>query len=151
MKFIISWRSAGLTAMVILACGCASNRLAPTVVDERPFTSQGAQPQQDRTRSSESTKSGVAANENAPGIVVHIDPITGEFRPGPPGGATLPQAAQAAKAAAPPFKEIPSPIPGGGVMIDVQGHFHTPLVATMDADGKVTLKHESTMPPGAEK
>ena len=36
-------------------------------------------------------------------------------------------------------------------MIDLKGHFRTPLVATIDADGKVTLKHESGAPAGAEK
>ena len=36
-------------------------------------------------------------------------------------------------------------------MIDLKGHFRTPLAATIDADGKVTLKHESGEPAGAEK
>jgi hypothetical protein len=36
-------------------------------------------------------------------------------------------------------------------MVDLQGHFLTPLVATMGPDGKVTLKHQSTLPPEIEK
>ena len=31
-------------------------------------------------------------------------------------------------------------------MIDLKGQFQTPLVATINADGKVTLKHEPTLP-----
>jgi hypothetical protein len=82
-----------------------------------------------------------------PGIIVYIDPVTGEFLPSPAPGVTTPADA-AAKVSSPQFFEIPSPVPGGGNMIDLKSQFRTPLVATIDADGKVTMKHESAGPIG---
>ena len=37
--------------------------------------------------------------------------------------------------------EVPSSVPGGGVKVDLQGRFQSPLVGTIDADGKVKMQH----------
>ncbi len=93
----------------------------------------------------------VPPTEGTAGIVVHIDPTTGRFLPEPPAGnVTPPPATASLKASPPPLYETASPTPGGGVMIDLNGQFHTPLVATINADGKVTLNHASTIPGQAE-
>jgi hypothetical protein len=153
MKQTRLWRDAGLlTLAVVFAGGCAANKLAPRAVEEPAIISQNEQPQLDTSRASDPVKPAPMASEDAAGIVVHIDPTTREFLPEPPAAAVAqPPAADAAKAPLPELYEVASPTPGGGVMIDLKGHFRTPLVATIDADGKVTLKHESGVPAGAEK
>jgi hypothetical protein len=37
--------------------------------------------------------------------------------------------------------ETLSPVPGGGVKVDLQGRFRSPLIATQDAEGKITIQH----------
>ena len=141
-----------LTLAVFIAGGCAANMPAPRAVGEPAISSQNEQPQLDTSRIANPVEPPAVAGEKAAGIVVHIDPTTGEFLPEPPAtGVAEPPAAGAAKAPLPELYEVASPTPGGGVMIDLKGHFRTPLVATMDADGKVTLKHESKVPAGTEK
>ena len=152
MKQVILQSRVVLTALlVVFAAGCAANVAAPVGVIN-PATSLGQpQPQFDAARSSDAAKPEMAGTGIASGLVVHIDPNTGEFLPEPLANGVTPQpAANAAKASAPQLYEVPSPTPGVGVMIDLQGHFQTPLVATIDADGKVTMKHELRAPIGTE-
>ncbi|MDZ4345628.1 MAG: hypothetical protein U1E51_24705 [Candidatus Binatia bacterium] len=139
MEQVILQSRVVLTALlVVFAGGCAAN------IPGQP------QPQFDAARSSDAAKPEMAGTGVASGLVVHIDPKTGEFLPEPPADGVTPQRANAVKAPAPQFDLVPSPTPGGGVMIDLQGHFQTPLVATIDADGKVTMKHELRAPIGTE-
>jgi hypothetical protein len=147
------WRNAGLLTLAgFFAGGCSANMPAPGAVGEPAINAQNEQPQLDRPRIADPVEPVAVAREKAAGIVVHIDPTTGEFLPEPPvTGVVQPPAVDAAKAPLPELYEVASPTPGGGVMIDLKGHFRTPLVATIDADGKVTLKHESSLPPGTEK
>jgi len=141
-----------LTLAVFFAGGCAANMPVPRAVGKPAISSQNEQPQLDTSRIADRVEPAAVASEKAAGIVVHIDPTTREFLPEPPAtGVAEPPAADAAKAPLPELYEVASPTPGGGVMIDLKGHFRTPLVATMDADGNVTLKHESGVPAGAEK
>lgn len=144
MKQSNLWNGAGLVALAIFAGGCAGKMAAPQAGAEPAINSQHAQPQLDAARAAGAVTPSAVTRENARGFVVHIDPITGEILPGvPAGGVTPPNAAAAAKVPVPQFFEVPSSVLGGGVMVDLQGHFLTPLVATIDADGKVTLKHET--------
>lgn len=138
---------AGLVALAILAGGCAGKMAAPRTVAEPTISSHNLPPQLDSARTA-----GVASSENAPGFVVNIDPVTGEILRGPPASAlTPPNAAAAANTPAPEFFEVPSSVPGGGVKVKLQDQFLTPLVATIGADGDVTLKHETTMPADTAK
>jgi hypothetical protein len=76
-------------------------------------------------------------------IVVHIDPQTGQITVPPmaaPTGQT--QQPQINTLAMPPLRETVSPVPGGGVMIHLDERFLTPLMATIDADGKVRIGHD---------
>jgi hypothetical protein len=153
LKHTTFWRRAGLISVsIVFAGGCAANMQTPKAVEERATGLEDSQPQFDTAQTDKGAKTATNPRENAPGIVVHIDPTTGEFLPEPPaGGVALPQPADAARAPAPQLYEVPSPVPGGGMMIDLQGQFRTPLVATMGPDGKVTLKHQSTLPSEIEK
>jgi hypothetical protein len=79
---------------------------------------------------------------------VYVDPETGEFT-------VPPKEARAAEAPAPEaafstshegLVVIPSPVPGGGVMVDLKGRFRSPLTATLGADGKVEMRHRPCVP-----
>jgi hypothetical protein len=144
--------NAGLAMfLVVFAGGCAVKIPAPIAVEELATSVERVQPRIDAARTSHPAKPGAAASKEAPGMVVHIDPTTGEFLPEPPAdGTTPPRAAEAAQVSIPQFYEVPSPTPGGGIMIDLQGHFHMPSVATMDDNGKLTVTHEPAMPAGAK-
>jgi len=151
MKHVDFWHNVGAALLVVFVGGCAANTAGRIAIEELATSPEQAQPRFDAAQNSDPAKPNAAASKEASGLVVHIDPTTGEFLAEPPAkDVTPPRAAAAAKASAPQFREVPSPTLGGGVMIDLQGHFHTPLVATIDADGKVTLKHESALPAGAE-
>lgn len=84
------------------------------------------------------------APQESPGMRAYIDPVTGEFGVPPPGEAPSPEALAPGAAYSTSDEglvETPSPVPGGGVMIDLQGRFRGPLTATLDADGKMKMQH----------
>lgn len=92
--------------------------------------------------------------ETAPSIVVHVDPKTGQIIT-PPAGALAgqilqPQGDTAKPPVAQPQQTI-SPVPGGGVMIHLDERFMTPSTATIDADGKVRVEHQSSVSDSNEK
>jgi hypothetical protein len=79
----------------------------------------------------------------AGGLTVHIDPLTGHFtKPG--GGIPMqlsPAEANALSTSHQGLVETLSPRPRGGAVVHLQGRFQSPLVATIDAQGKVTIQH----------
>jgi len=83
--------------------------------------------------------------EKTPAIIVHIDPQTGRIIPPPPAPwpGHVPQSPlDTAKQPLPQLQQTLSPVPGGGVMIQLDERFHTPLTAAIDADGKVRFEHK---------
>ncbi len=74
----------------------------------------------------------------SPGMKVYIDPETGELLEQPPKGT---QAMVTPSAALPEPEQVESPVPGGGVMVDVRKRFQTPLQVRMGSDGKPVLRH----------
>ena len=77
-----------------------------------------------------------------------IDPQTGEFvEP----SADAPAAKGAFGTSAEGLQATPSPVPGGGEMIDLQGHFRSPLDATQDAEGQLSIQHPPNVPSSGEK
>ena len=81
----------------------------------------------------------------AGGLRVYIDPQTGAIRQTPfPGSAPLqltPREQNALSTSHEGLVEVPSALPGGGVKLDLQGRFQSPLIATIDATGKVKMQH----------
>ena len=70
-----------------------------------------------------------------------VDPDSGELVAGPAEPAfSGPQAMRQAdtEASTETLDEQPSPVPGGGVMIDLKGHFRSPVSVTVDSDGDAT-------------
>jgi hypothetical protein len=93
-------------------------------------------------------KAGTAAayQQTSPGIAqrAYIDPETGEFV-NPPEHET-PAASKsiqpsALSISAETMEEASSPVPGGGVMIDLKGRYQHSVSATVEADGKATVEH----------
>jgi len=83
--------------------------------------------------------------EKTPAIIVHIDPQTGRIitPPTTPLPGQVPQSPlDTVKQPLPQLQQTLSPVPGGGVMIQLDERFHTPLTATIDADGKVRFEHK---------
>jgi hypothetical protein len=88
--------------------------------------------------------------EGAAGMKIYIDPQTGAIRPDPaPGTAPLeltPQLRDAFSTSHQGLSEVQSSVPGGGFKLDLQGRFQSPLVVTIDADGKVKMQHPGQPP-----
>ena len=82
---------------------------------------------------------------SAPGMMIYIDPKTGTFLKEPaPGHVPLelsPQLQNALSTSHEGLVEVPSSVPGGGVKLDLQGRFQSPLFGTIDADGKLRMQH----------
>jgi hypothetical protein len=80
-----------------------------------------------------------------PGMVIYVDPQTGAFVKEPAPGTVpvqlTPQLRQALSTSHQGLFETPSPLPGGGFKLDLQGRFQNPLFATIDADGTLRVKH----------
>ena len=74
----------------------------------------------------------------AAGMRAYADPRTGALLPGPPPGRTVQPSAAFSRSSA---GLVETRSPGGGVMVDLQGRFQSPLVATVGADGQVRFHH----------
>ena len=91
-----------------------------------------------------------AALSGASGMVIYIDPQTGAIRNTPTPGTVpvqlTPQLQNALSTSHQGLTESPNPVPGGGVKVDLQGRFQSPLVATIDANGKLKMQHLHDIP-----
>jgi hypothetical protein len=90
-----------------------------------------------------------AAGVVAPGMVLHIDPATGQFTDSP----SAQQMKELSAALAPGLNTSDNGLtvrknagPGGGVMIDLQGRFQNTSIAVVDEHGKL----QTTCAPGSE-
>lgn len=79
------------------------------------------------------------------GMVIHIDPQTGALLKEPAPGSAVMEVSPAMRNAMSTSSEglvvRKSSIPGGGEILDLQGRFQSPLIATIDANGKVKMHH----------
>lgn len=89
------------------------------------------------------------------GMTIYIDPKTGAFLKEPaPGYVPLkisPQLQKALSTSHEGLVESPSSVPGGGVKLDLQGRFQSPLFVTIDCDGKVKMRHLHELPASGDK
>jgi hypothetical protein len=77
---------------------------------------------------------------SAAGYVVHIDPVTGRLASTPQGAAPAmfdEEMLNRLSTSSEGLVVQPSPVPGGGVMVDLQGRFQNAFVATVDDSGRV--------------
>lgn len=85
----------------------------------------------------------------AGGLKVYVDPKTGRITNAPGAGVPLqlsPAEANAVSTSHQGLVETLSPRNGGGAVVNLQGRFQSPLVATIDAQGNVVIQH---LDPGA--
>ena len=91
----------------------------------------------------------------AAGMMIYIDPQTGAILKEPaPGTVPLqltPDLQKALSTSHQGLVEVPSPVPGGGVTVDLQGRFQSPLFDTIYADGKLKMRHLHATPESGEK
>jgi hypothetical protein len=84
------------------------------------------------------------------GINIYIDPQTGEFiqepRQGQEALKITPEMQNATSTSSEGLVEEISPVPGGGVMIDLKGRFQSPLIITQDPSGKQKTRHLNDLP-----
>ena len=123
-----------LFMLVLAFCTHCTNGRTPSTIEDvgQTKTSATASQQQSRTGSSQRA---------------YIDPETGEFV-SPPEHET-PAASQSIQPSAfsihaETMEEESSPVPGGGVMIDLKGRFKSPVRATIEASGKTTIEHPAS-------
>jgi len=83
--------------------------------------------------------------QGAAGMTVYIDPQTGAILSAPaPGTVPLqvtPELRNALSTSHQGLVQVPSSVPGGGVKLDLQGRFQSPLIVATDADGTVKMRH----------
>ncbi len=96
-----------------------------------------------------------AAAEGVGGMTVYIDPKTGAFLREPaPGFVPLqlnPQLQNALSTSHQGLVEVPASVPGGGIKLDLQGRFQSPLVVIIDANGKPSMQHLGEPPAVDDK
>lgn len=89
-----------------------------------------------------------ASHQN--GMSVYIDPQTGKFLSAPAPGQEIltinSEMQNATSTSSEGLIEEKSPIPGGGIMMDLKGRFQSPLVITQDPSGKLQSQHLNDIP-----
>ena len=127
----------------IAACFTAAAQPAPSDKDQ-------PSPMERASGAAQAQSSGTA-----PGMKVYVDPQTGAFLSEPPQGAAPPELSPAERNAFSTshqgLSEEQNPIPGGGVRLNLQGRFQSPLTVTVGPDGKVTMQHRSADAPANDQ
>jgi hypothetical protein len=122
---------------------CAGG-IQPTLAAEwQPTSTEATQAPSSATLVPGHDEQPAGAVEGATGMRIYRDPVTGELGDPPaeaPDQISLPPA-DALSTSSEGLVETPSPMPDGGVMVDLQGRFRSPLIATQDAEGKITIQH----------
>jgi hypothetical protein len=114
-----------------------------------PGESQSASPSQTQTESNAgASQPPPAVPEAAAGMIVYLDPQTGALRHAPAPGTVPLQLTPALQNAVSTSHQglVETPAAGGGVKVDLQGRFQSPLVATIDAHGNLSMQHLQAMP-----
>ena len=99
----------------------------------------------------------VFAGEGAPvpGMMIYIDPQTGAILQEPaPGTVPLqltPELQNAFSTTHQGLAEVQMSGPGGGVKVDLQGRFQSPLFATVGASGKTKIQHLHELPESVDQ
>jgi len=89
------------------------------------------------------------AGPYTPEYRVYIDPATGALTSQPSGSDPAPlgkDTERALSTSSEGLREVPSPVPGGGTMVDLQGRFHNVSVATVDENGDLKAPCVSGLP-----
>jgi hypothetical protein len=124
-----------------LFCG---GEIQPTLAAEwQPASAEATQVPSGATLVPEPDEQPAGAVEGAAGMKIYRDPVTGELvdPPAEVEAQVSPPPDDALSTSSEGLVETLSPVPGGGVMVDLQRRFRSPLIATQDAEGKITIQH----------
>jgi hypothetical protein len=126
----------------------------PAEVQQKNSVETPASPNTTTTVGEKQGEKIIHPQEGAAGMRVYVNPNTGEIMQ-PPVGAPAAETTQSLEKAfstsSEGLVETPSSVPGGGVILDLQGRFRSPLVATQGADGKISIEHMPVTPGSGEK
>ena len=114
-----------------------------------PGEGQSAPPGQPQTGSNAGTSQPPAAiPEGASGMIIYINPHTGAILKEPAPGTVPLQLTPELQNALSTSHEglVATPTADGGVKVDLQGRFQSPLGATIDANGNLRIQHLHEMP-----
>lgn len=115
-----------------------------------PSANQSAGSRGARTDASLNQQANVSAlPKNAANQRATIDPETGALTALPQSdepttdvpASTATLSTSTASDTAEQLEELSSPVPGGGMMIDLKGRFQNPISASIGANGKISIEH----------
>jgi hypothetical protein len=143
-----------LTGLFGFAAGLVA-AAQPAFSEEGAPASSGQMEPGSGTGVSQGAEASAGTPEGAAGLTVHIDPQTGKImRERAPNTEPLqlsPREQNASSTSHAGLVQTPNSLPGGGVKLDLQGRFQSPLVATTDANGKIKIEHLHEMPGHSEE
>ena len=142
-------RAGGRTVATVLAtltvlggAGAAAVAAETTSIDCQETAQAGPRPAGgDTAVAPAGQEEAVPVQQGTSGFRAYIDPETGQLTV-PPEDAPAEEPTAAALATSDEgLVAVPSPVPGGGNVVDLKGRFRSPLMATVDAEGKVEIHH----------
>jgi hypothetical protein len=130
-------------ASILFAITLGALAAQPAVAEDRPQGMGPAHPSVPSTSDDALEQPPANAAVGSASQRVFVDPETGELvsparampKQAPPANAAFSTSHEG-------LVEEESPVPGGGVMVDLQGRFQSPLMVTLDSDGGVEFTHE---------
>jgi len=146
----------GLLMGLLVASVGVALAAQPAFPDEnQPAPSVQTQTGSGASAAPQAAKTPDAVPGGASGMMIYIDPTTGAILKEPaPGTVPLrltPQLQNALSTSHQGLVETPSSVAGGGVKVDLQGRFQSPLFVTIDAHGKVKMQHLDETPESGDK
>jgi hypothetical protein len=134
----------GALALLLSVDGSQSAAAAEKQHQDRPKAAQLGCPEPVVTHGKKADgNQNVGGATGSGGIRAYIDPATGQLVDTPPDSVPAPQLpADGVKTPVEEPVEIQSPVPGGGIKVDLKGRFRGPLTATVGPDGKIVIQHK---------
>lgn len=133
--------------ILIALCINCNRENPPSITDNVQDTNSKYTPPSRNIRTVQKpNEKNLTAIRNGKALRVYIDPQTGEFITSEE-AEVLPEERLTPSAAYSTFheglEERPSPVPGGGTMVDLKGRFQSPLTVTIDSSGGVKIEHKA--------
>lgn len=133
-----------LLVVIALCINCDRENPPSTADNSQEDDIKYASPSRNTMAGQKENEKNLTAIKESKALTVYIDPETGEFitpeeAEAPPEERLTPSAAYSTSHEG--LEERPSPVPGGGTMVDLKGRFQSPLTATIDSNGDIKIEH----------
>jgi hypothetical protein len=141
MKYLMRVKNSGMLLISFTLTSACAGPISPQVIGRGQSNVMTAQTPSGTVPDAVDTSND--ASVITAGMRIYLDPQTGEVATPPPAVAaqSQKQSLQTVKPAVTELYETLSPTPGGGFMVELKDQFHSPVTATVDADGKVSVQH----------